>query len=233
MMLSPSRIPPALGVILPSSNRVVERVTRAMLEARPGWDACFARVPYAGHPADGYDLEPFQQAAALLAQARPDIILWNATRGALLGFEPDRQLCTLVERQTGIPCITTALATVELLRGRSLHRIGLLSQGDQAEASHLKQVFAREGIEIAGGQCLDITDNFQAADVSAEDIAARCGAIAGQSGLDAVLIWSTNLNGHGIADQLTESLGIPVLDSTTLGTRHALACIQGAGAPVV
>jgi len=231
-MLLSSRIPPALGVILPSSNRVVERVTRAMLDARPGWDACFARVPYAGHPADGYDLPPFRQAAALLAQARPDIILWNATRGALLGFEPDRQLCALVERETGIPCITTALATVDLLRGRSLRRIGLLSQGDAAEAAHLKQVFAREGIEIVGGQCLDISDNFQAADVSAEDIAARCSAIAGQSGLDGVLIWSTNLNGHGVAEGLSDALGLPVLDSTTIGTRHALACIERTGAPL-
>lgn len=221
-----SRIPPALGVILPSSNRVVERVTHAMLRDCPGVDACFSRVPYAGHPADGYDLPPFLQAAALLSQARPGVILWNATRGALLGFEPDRQLCTLVTRETGIPCMTTALATVDMLRGRGLRRIGLLSQGDAAEAARLTETFAREGIVIAGGQYLDITDNFQAADVSAVEIAARSTAIAGQPGLDAVLVWSTNLNGHDIAGQLSRDLGVPVLDSTTIGAAAALAVLQ-------
>lgn len=215
---------PALGVILPSSNRMVERVTQAILRDFPGVDSCFSRVPYAGHPADGYDLPPFQHAAALLAQAKPGIILWNATRGALLGFEPDRRLCAVLERETGIACTTTALATIDLLRRRGLLRIGLLSQGDAAEAARLTANFAREGIEIVAGQSLDISDNFEAANVSMAQISERCRVILDgcEGALDAILIWSTNLNGHGVADGLSETLGLPVLDSCSIGTRHAL-----------
>ncbi|AKC10780.1 hypothetical protein At15955_51780 (plasmid) [Agrobacterium tumefaciens] len=51
----------------------------------------------------------------MLAQAKPGIILWNATRGALLSFEPDRQLCALIEEETGITATTTALETPKLL----------------------------------------------------------------------------------------------------------------------
>ncbi len=118
-------MPRALGIILPSSNRIVERVARSMLQEFPHLDACFSRVPYAGHPPDGYDPVPFRQAAVMLAQARPDIILWNATRGALLGFEPDERLCAMIEAETGIGASTTALATLELFRSRKISRIAL------------------------------------------------------------------------------------------------------------
>ena len=126
--------------------------------------------------------------------------------------------------KTGITCTTTALATLDLLRRRNLLRIGLLSQGDAAETVRLTENFAREGIGIAAGQCLDISDNFEAANVSPQQIAERCRAIMDghDGGLDAILIWSTNLNGHGVADRLSETLGLPVLDSCSIGTRHAL-----------
>ena len=83
--------PKAIGVILPSSNRVVERVTQAALSALPGVDACFARVPYGGHPQDGYDTAPFVAAATMLAEAGADAGCWNATRGAGLGFDLEHE----------------------------------------------------------------------------------------------------------------------------------------------
>lgn len=215
-------IPHAIGVIVPSSNRVVERVTRSILDDRPGIDACFARVPYAGHPPDGYDMASFRQAASLLAQAHPEVILWNATRGALIGFTPDRQLCAAIEGETGIPCATTALATVDLLRRRNLRRIGLVAQGDDQDGVRLKQTFAQEGIDIVVGHNFGITDNFEAASVTPEEIEAQVIRLPTVADLDAVLIWSTNLAGHELSARLGERLGIPVLDSAALGILAAL-----------
>ncbi len=212
---------PALGIILPSSNRVVERVTKSILEDFPGVDACFARVPYEGHPADGYHLEPFLQSADLLADARPGIILWNATRGALLGFEPDRELCALIEERTGIPATTTALETTALLTALGLTKIALLQQGDPREGEHLERTFAQQGIAITARRDLGIRDNFEASIVSPEDIARLSSALAA-SGPDAILIWSTNLGGHGLTGALGAELGIPVFDSAAIGTMAAL-----------
>ncbi|MGA0561487.1 maleate cis-trans isomerase family protein [Ancylobacter sp. VNQ12] len=226
-------MPHAIGVIVPSSNRVVERVTRAILGERPYIDACFTRVPYAGHPPDGYDMTSFEQAARLLAQARPDVILWNATRGALIGFEPDRRLCAAIEGEAGIPCTTTALATVDLLRRRSLRRIGLVAQGDDEDGRRLKQTFAQEGIEIVVGHNFGIEDNFEAASVGPQEIETQVGRLAATAELDAVLIWSTNLAGHGLTSGLGERLGIPVLDSAALGILHALPFVTTARAPAM
>lgn len=224
MTMPHSRPAPAIGVILPSSNRVVERVTQTMLADYPGIDACFSRVPYEGHPPDGYTLAHFRQAADMLAQARPEVILWNATRGALLGFEPDRQLCRMIENQTGIPTTTTALATSRFLNQHRLRRIGLLAQGDEHEGKRLVQTFGGEGIDIIAGRNLCITDNFEASMVSNETLEGLVAELA-RNPLDAVLIWSTNLSGDRLAADLSKTLGIQVLDSTTLGTQEAISYV--------
>jgi maleate isomerase len=218
---------PAIGVILPSSNRVVERATHAILAEFPGVDACFARVPYAGHPTDGYDLAPFRQAAALLAEARPGAIVWNATRGALLGFEPDRRLCAMIHAQTGIPATSTALATADLLQRQSRRRIALLAQGSADDCVRLVQTFGREGIDIIASHALGITDNFRAALVSAQQITDIATSLAA-SEPDAILIWSTNLSGHTVSHILGQRLGIPVYDSAAIGTSAALAQLRSA-----
>lgn len=219
---------PALGIILPSSNRVVERVTKSILEDFPGIDACFARVPYEGHPPDGYNVEPFLQSAGMLADARPGVILWNATRGALLGFEPDRALCALIEQQTGIPATTTALETTALLTGLGLTRIAVLQQGDPAEGEDLERTFARQGIAITARRDLGIRDNFEASVVSSEDITRLATQLAAGRP-DAILIWSTNLGGHSLTQSLSAGLGVPVFDSAAIGTMAALQRLPGIG----
>jgi len=213
----------AIGVILPSSNRIVERVTRSILENYPGVDACFTRVPYAGHPSDGYNLEPFRRAASMLAEAHPEIILWNATRGALLGFEPDRQLCAMIESETGIPATTTALATVTQLRAKDVRRIALLAQGTERDGAKLVQTFRAEGIEIVSSASLGIVDNYEAARVSAADIEHAAAQIVRKGEPDALLVWSTNLAGYPLIDRLSLQLGVRVVDSTAIGTFEALA----------
>jgi len=220
---------PAIGFIVPSSNRIVERATRRILERVPGMDACFARVPYDGHPADGYDTASFETGAAMLAEARVDAICWNATRGALLGFEPDRRLCDLLEHRTGIPVTTTALATLDLLTSRKLTRIGLIAQGNPKEGQRLVGNLAGRGIDVAAAHHLGISDNFEASRVSKDQIAYLTEKLAANGPLDAVLIWSTNLPGFALAAEMEGRIGIPVLDSTTIGV---LAALEVAGVDV-
>lgn len=212
---------PAIGVILPSSNRVVERVTNVILADYPGIDACFSRVPYGGHPADGYDLQPFLQSARMLAQAKPGIILWNATRGALLGFEPDRQLCALIEEETGITATTTALETPRLFHRLGLTKIALIQQGNPEDGERLVKAFAQQGISIVARRDLGIRDNFEASSVPADEIVRLAIELAAEQP-EAVLIWSTNLGGHALTADLSERIKIPVFDSAAIGTIAAL-----------
>lgn len=220
---------PCIGVILPSSNRTVERAAHAIRQVHPTLDICMTRVPYSGHPADGYALEPFRYAARMLAEARPGIILWNATRGALLGFEPDRLLCTMIEEETGIPATTTALATLQTLRTRRLRRIGLVVQGTEAESARLFHAFKYEDIGIVASTTLGIADNFLAVDVDEDTLAAAADELCSRAELDATLIWSTNLGGYALPGRMGRA-GIPLLDSATIGFDIALETLKAADA---
>ncbi len=197
-----------------------------MLSGQPEVDLCIARVPYGGIVDGGarprYRLEVFDTAAALLADAGVDVICWNATRGAMLGFDPDRELCRRLEGRTGIATVTTALGTLERLRNRGRDRIGFITQGDEAEAAEVSARFRSEGVEIASRSWLGIVHNLDAAHIDPGALLARIEELASGSALDTVVVWSTNLPGFAaqLAGPATGSLNI--LDAAEIGMRTAL-----------
>lgn len=228
----PGRISPsdrAIGVVVPSSNRVVERVTQDVLRLFPDVDACFTRIPYhgkgKGQPEHGYDEEAFLAAAGLLAHADVQAICWNGTRGAAMGFTPDRRLCAQVTAMTGLPAVSTALATLELLAQMNVRRLALVSQGTADYGGALNEQFGRHGVEIVLRHDLGITDNYAAARVDPARIATFAREAAATGAVDAVLVWSTNLPGHGIAASLEAELDLPVLDSCAIGVRACLLAL--------
>jgi maleate isomerase len=223
----------AIGTILPSSNRVVERATAAILAPFPDIDACFTRISYHGHgngqPADAYDLPSFLAAGDLLAHAGVGVVCWNGTRGAALGFTPDRELCDRLSQRTGLPAVTTALATLDLLKAMGPRGVAIVSQGTDAEGAVIVEQFRKHDIDIVAERHLGITDNFAAARTPPSRLAEHVADMVRTNDADAILIWSTNLPGHAIADALEESLGIPVLDSAAIGVRASLQVGFGVG----
>ncbi|MTH61519.1 hypothetical protein [Paracoccus litorisediminis] len=214
----------AIGLILPSSNRVVERVAHRMIAGRDDIDLCFARVPYAGHPADGYDMSVFRAAARMLAEARVEGICWNATRGALLGFDPDRRLCAELQDLTGVPVTTTALATLDTLKRHGVTRIALLAQGDCAETDRIAANFAREGIEVAVSHSLAIRENFDAARVPSDRLLLDLRQMDGSADVQARLIWSTNIEGYSLST--TAGSVALVFDSASIGMQTLFGILE-------
>ncbi|MEH3147408.1 MAG: Asp/Glu/hydantoin racemase [Methylobacterium frigidaeris] len=227
MTADPAFPPRAAGVILPSSNRVVERATEARLAGHPDVAACYARVPYGRMVAGaGYDATVFAAAADLLAEAGVAAMVWNATRGAALGFAPDETLCAALARRTGIPVATTALAARDRLRRDGLARIGLIVQGDEAEARLVAGRFAAEGIRTTAAVSLGIGENRLAAFVPRTRLLAAARDCTADGGVDAVLVWSTNLPGWTLPAALD---GVPVLDAASLGTEAVLDLVRESG----
>ncbi|SFU36052.1 maleate isomerase [Methylobacterium sp. 174MFSha1.1] len=215
----------ALGVILPSSNRVVERATEARLAGRPA-AACYARVPYGAMlKGEAYDESVFLAAADLLADAGVAALCWNATRGAALGFSPDERLCATITRRTGLPMVTTALATRETIVRAGYRRLGLVVQGGREEADLVRARFGEAGIAIGTAATLGITENRLAAAVTPARLARAAREVA--VGTEAVLVWSTNLPGWRLPPALD---GVPLLDATTIGTEALLAAAGLMGA---
>lgn len=227
----------AIGTILPSSNRVVERATAAILRHLPGVDACFARIRHApdgsGQPADGYDAAGYAEAAALLGHAGVAAVAWNGSRGAALGLDHDRALVGLMARAAGCPAVTTALAAAATLVRLRARRIAFVTPGAAADAAAHGAGLAPAGVETVAARGLGCTDNLAAAAVPVAEIMAAARALAAEARPDAILVWSTNLPGLDAMAPLEAELGVAVLDSAALGVAAALAAAGLATAPLV
>ncbi|MBL6076500.1 hypothetical protein JMJ56_00700 [Belnapia sp. T18] len=216
---------PAIGTVLPSSNRMVERVLGAILPLFPEVDGCVARIPYwgqgLGQPADGYDLGSFREAAWLLGHAGVGVVCWNGTRGAALGLAQDEALAAAMGEAAGCIGITTVMATVRVLERLGVQRVGMVAQGPMEEAAAHAAGLPVKVTELRG---LGIRDNAAASAVEPEVIAGLAREVA--AGAEAVLIWSTNLPGLALVPALEAELGVPVLDSASIGV---WACLDALG----
>ncbi|CAH0273139.1 hypothetical protein [Roseomonas sp. CECT 9278] len=216
----------AIGTILPSSNRVVERTTAALLRHLPGIDHCVARIPYApdgsGQPPGAYDAASYATAARLLGHAGVAAVCWNGTRGAALGLPADRALAATLAAEARCPATTTALFAAAWLHRRGARRIALILPGTAAEGTAHIAGFAAEGIETLAAEGLDCPDNLSAAAVPDGAIVSAARRLSAAVAPDAILVWSTNLPGLPCMAPLEAEFGIPVLDSAALGVAALL-----------
>jgi maleate isomerase len=219
-------LPLAIGTIIPSSNRIVERATAAVLRHLPGIDSCIARIPFhgagLGQPKDGYDAEPYRQAAWQLGHADVGVVCWNGTRGAALGLEKDRALCDVMAVAAGCPATTTSLAALAVLERLGARRLGIVTPNEPAGAAAAAAGFGRELVAV---RALGLTDNLASALVPPARLAALARELAAEARPDAILIWSTNLAGWEAMAPVEAEFGIPVLDGAAVGVRGALAAI--------
>jgi maleate isomerase len=216
----------AIGTIMPSSNRSVERATIAILRHFPDLDACFARIPYygpgIGQPPDGYDASPYREAAWQLSHSEVEVVCWNGSRGAALGLAHDEALCAAMAEAAGCRATTAALATAKLLPRLGATKLGFVVPG---EADYAEDAAAGFGCALVSVRGFGQTDNLAAARTDPAAIAEAVRAVA-RDRPDAVLIWSTNLPGWQVVPELEAELGLPVLDS---GSAGVWGCLDALG----
>jgi maleate isomerase len=226
-----------IGVVVPSSNRTVERVTETILAHFPGVAACYARIPLwgdgrtGGQRSDAYDIEAVVAAADLLAHARVELLCWNGTKGASLGFDPDRAFLADLHARTGIPGVSTALATLDLLERLGRSRIAIVSPGTEAAMQGISRGFASQGIEVVASRCLDVVDNFACAEIPAATLAMHARELAETTSAEVALIWNTNARGLAAMAEVEAAVDIPIFDSTAIGVWACLDAMQIDTAP--
>ena len=223
-----------IGMILPSSNTVVEPVCIAMATKVSAHGPCvsvhFTRFALTAVKVDDpaaayYDSGALLGAAKLLADARCDAICWNGSAGGLVGFARDRQLCREIEAATGARATTSTLALGEQFRRTGVKRFAMVTLNPPEMNETIKATFAAEGFEcVAATERTDISDNFAMAGVAPEEIADHARqCVRGLSNApDALIIYGTNTRGAPVAAMLARELGLPVYDSVAWGMVGAL-----------
>lgn len=212
--------PKILGTITPSGNTVVEAVTQAALRDTPGVLPIFARIPVHGTSdpfPDSYDLDGMLRAAELLSHAKPDVILWNGSKGGAIGLDHDRELVARITAATGIAATTSGVALEAAVTGQ---RLGLVTPYHEAYQARLIAAFRARGWVVSAEDHLGLSDNLSYAATPRAVIAAQAERVAPHC--DVILGWCTNYPVPLIGEEFA---GRPVWDATLLGLRAALGMI--------
>ena len=204
-----------LATIVPSANWVVEATTIALLRDVPGVVPIFARTPVPDGLPDAQDFPNMLRAAELLAAARPAGIVWNGSKGGLIGLDQDRELCRRITAATGIPADTSALMLERRLAARGPVRLGLMTPYDDAYTARLLAAFAGRGWVVAAEDHLGIGDNLAFAAVPASEIVAQARRLAPRC--DVLLAWCTNYPAALHAAEIEAATGRELWDATALG----------------
>jgi maleate isomerase len=215
-----------IGMIIPSSNTVVECTVPKLLPADGSVSAHFARFRVVEISGDENSIRQFATdalvaAAQLLADAKVDLILWNGTAASWLGFDYDASLVAAIEGATGLPAITAVQAINGRLQRLGVRRIGLVTPYVETLESRILENYGTLGIEVCAKARLDLTDNTAYAEVSTAALGEMVRTVA-KSSPDAILILCTNLAGAEVAGSFQKELGLPVLDSVAVAVESVL-----------
>lgn len=206
-----------LGMLTPSSNTILEPVTTAMLAGIEAVSVHFSRfrvteIALTEGALAQFDDSAILAAAALLAHAKVDVIMWTGTSAGWLGFEPDRRLCQRIEATSGIRASTSMLALNEILAATGVQRFGLVTPYIEPIQGRLIANYAELAIACVAGPGLGIQDNFAYAQVSDETLIAMIRAVAAHQP-DAIGVICTNLRSARLVAALEQALDIPVYDT--------------------
>jgi maleate isomerase len=222
--------PVRLGMLTPSSNTALEPITNAMLAGVADVTAHFSRfkvteIALSESALRQFDHGEILRAAALLADARVDVIAWNGTSASWLGFEQDERLCERITAATGIRACTTVLAFRDLFRLLGITRIGLVTPYRGDVQDRIMANWASEGLHCVAERHLSLQDNFSFAEVPESKVAELIEEVV-REGCDAVAVVCTNMRGAGAAAPIERRFGVPVVDSIAV---TLWACLIEAG----
>jgi len=152
-----------LAPLLPSATIVVETLTQALLRSMPKVAALFTRIQKrgAGDPfPDMHDWDALEDAAALLADAKPDALIFNAGKGAAIGLAKDRELAARIRQKFGLPLTTPGLALIRALHVLGVQKIAIAGPHEQSYNHSVSIGLAIVCIETVAEASLGLTDNL-------------------------------------------------------------------------
>lgn len=214
-----------LGMLTPSSNTVLEPICAAMLRDVTDVSVHFSRFRVTEIALDRsalgqFEYQPMLEAAALLADARVHSICWNGTSASWLGFDKDRALCRAITEATGIPATSAVLGLEQIFRGSGVKRFGLVSPYLEDVQNRIVATFLGEGFDCVAERHRDLRDNFSFSEVNAAALRQMVAEVSAERP-DAITILCTNLAGAPLVEELEETFGIPIYDSTAVALRAA------------
>jgi maleate isomerase len=216
-----------IGIVIPSSNVVIEPLVAQRFRDL-NYTVHFSRLSVSEIKLDAKSLEQFEireqlSAAQKLCDARVDAIVWGGTSAGWLGLERDETYCKLVEQETAIPTTTCMLEMNRKMTDLDARRIAILTPYTDDVHNRILDNYVKLGFPRPVGLNLGKTVSNEFASISPDVIEEAVRSLA-KNAPDVIMIMCTNLKGAGVADDLSKSLQIPVIDSAlaTLQAGHRI-----------
>lgn len=209
-----------IGMLVPSSNTVLEPVTAQLLAGLPDVTAHSSRFRVTEIALDAAALAQFDdseilRAAELLAHAKVDVIAWNGTSASWLGLDRDNRLVERIQQATGIRATTCILSLVAILRRLGAQSQALVSPYTEDVQQRIIATYAAAGFACPVERHLGIRDNFAFGTVPPATIAGMITeCLAARP--DAITVLCTNMDGAALAPQLEPASGTMILDSVSV-----------------
>ena len=189
----------------------------AMVRDLPGVSVHFSRfkvteISLAQAALNQFALAPFLDAAALLADARVDVIAWNGTSSAWLGFAADHRLCRAIDDRFGVKATASMLAINQALAAAGVERIALVTPYIDQVQERIVANYAEAGFRCVAERHTGVSVNYDFAEVADSEIAAMVRAVAGAAP-EAIVIACTNLRAAPLVAALEREIDIPIYDS--------------------
>lgn len=212
-----------LGVIVPSSNTVLEPLTQKIVASitDPTLEVSvhFSRfrvtkIELSQDANSQFELEVMLSAAQLLADAHVDVIGWSGTSASWLGFSTDETLCASIERRTGIPATTSVLAMNDILRRRAARNVGLITPYLEEVNTSIRKNYAEAGFSISEerSRCAGLSTNLDFAALREPELEVMVDDVA-RNGAETVLVMCTNVAAAQRVKYWEDRYNIQVLDS--------------------
>jgi maleate isomerase len=207
-----------VGLIVPSSNTVVEPELARVAGAVPDLELVATRVAVTRIDANSasrqqFEPEPMIAAARLVAHAGVDVLVCAGTSGCWLGLDHDRAIVSAIEDATGIAATSSTLALLDACRAFGASRLFLLTPYVPAVVEQITGTLATERLTVSGGRHLGICDNAAFGAVPRSTLQSIIGGVAG-SDCHAVAVVCTNLRALPLLEaDVEQSVGVPILDS--------------------
>jgi maleate isomerase len=183
-----------------------------------------ARVAYA-NPTNRANLlkmlPQLSEAAALILPGESlDAICYSCTAATVV--MGDAAVAEAMHQaKPGVPLVTPVSAARAGFQALGAHRISVLTPYTAAVTAELLDYFRAHGLEIVDAACLGLDDDREIARVDRGTIVAAARQVAAERA-DALFISCTALRAAGLAQDIEDAIGRPVVTSNQAGIWYAL-----------
>ena len=219
-----------LGVLLPSGNSVAEAELYGMLPAGVALNVTRLRLTGSSETELMGMLDSLEDAASLLADARPDRIAFHCTAVSTFAPHLAPAIKARIETASNLPAFSTADAIVAALTTLNARKVMLVTP--YIEAVHAREISFLDsiGAKAVSGGWLDVATNAEMARIAPETIRDLVRVCAIGVRADVCFISCTAIRSAGLIAPLEAELGMPVITSNQVMLWHALRLMGVGGA---